>query len=134
MSFTAAARQVRDPSTPPWLRLSSIRACVRSYCYLTQTPYAATLQHFGLAQTLHDRLPPPTEEVCRQALNVLERARNIYLDRLRSVERSRIRAKMRGNRQLSNAERELLRALREAARIGPVAEGDRSAARGNPGP
>lgn len=133
MSFTSAARQVRDPSTPPWLRLSSIRACVRSYCSLTRTPYDATLQHFGLAQTIHDRLPPPAEEVCREVLNVVERARNIYLDRLRSVERNRIRAKMRGNRQLSNAERELLRTIREAARIGPVAAVNPPTAAGIPG-
>ena len=133
MSFTSQARRVRDPSTPPWLRLSSIRACVRSYCYLTQTPYDATLQHFGLAQTLHDRLPPPTEEVCRTALDALERARNNYLDRLRSVERNRIRAKMRGNRQLSKADRELLRTIREAARIDPTAAGNPPAA-DDPGP
>lgn len=118
MSFTSQARQARDPDVPPWLRLSSARACVRSYCQLTRTSYAATLQALGLAQTHHDRLPPPSDAVLREALDVVERARNLYLDRLRSLERGRIRAKMHGNRQLSNAEREVLRTLREAAQIG----------------
>jgi hypothetical protein len=111
MSFNYHARRVRDSGRPPWRRLSSLRACVASYSWLTRTSYRRLLAHLDLE--FPDGVPrdPPTDEFLRRTLDQLERARNEYLERLRVFERKRIRAKMQGNRQLSNAERTDLQEL-----------------------
>lgn len=108
MSFNYHARRVRDPDRPPWRRLTSLRACVASYCWLTRARYRPMLASLGLEVPYQpQRQPPPAQELLR-TLDQLERARNVYLDRLRAFERKRIRAKAHGNRHLSTAERALL--------------------------
>lgn len=115
MSFPRAARQVRDPDHPVWLRLSSLRACVASFCWLTGLPYRATVERLGLDWTPLIPRDPPTDAFLRGTLDALERERNRYLAVLRGFELRRVRAKLRGGRQLSRAERAALDALRQRA-------------------
>lgn len=112
MSFNYHARRVRDPGHPPWRRLSSLRACVRSYCVLTGAGYANLSTYLGLDFPFDPERPPPADEFLRRVLDEVERERNRYLERLRVFERRRILAKARGNRQPSSAERTLLREMR----------------------
>ncbi|HEX6369496.1 MAG TPA: hypothetical protein VF006_11230 [Longimicrobium sp.] len=113
MSFNYQARQVRDPGHPPWLRLSALRACVRRYCTLTGGSYARVSADLGIDFPFERGREPPTDAFLRRTLDRVERERAWSLDRLRGFEKKRIRAKARGNRQLSSAERA---ALREFAR------------------
>lgn len=112
MSFNYHARRVRDAGRPPWRRLSSLRACVSSYCWLTGARYRQMLEYLELDHSLQVPREPPTDEFLRRKLDEVERERSWYLERLRGFERKRIRAKMRGNRQLSTAERTALREMR----------------------
>lgn len=128
MSFASAARQVRDPGLSPWLRLNSLRGCVASFCWLTGLSYRATLDRLGLAWTPRPPADPPEEAFFRRTLDALERERNVYLAGLRGFELRRVRGKMRGNRQLSRAERDALSALRTfadeaVARVAAAARG-----------
>lgn len=115
MSFGYHARRVRDPDRPPWRRLSSLRACVSSYCRLTGAGYRRMLAYLDLEHSEQIPRDPPSDEFLRRTLDQVERERARYLERLRAFERRRIRAKLRGNRQLSTAERTLLREMRGAA-------------------
>lgn len=115
MSFTSAARIVRDPGLPVWHRLSALRGCVRSFAFLTGTSYNATLERLGITWSSLRPSDPPTDAFLRRTLDGLERERNLYLAGLRVFETRRIRTKMRGGRQLSRDERSFLAALRERA-------------------
>lgn len=115
MSFPYVARRVRDPGRPVWLRLSSLRACVASFCGLTGLPYRATVERLGLDWTPAIPRDPPSDAFLRGTLDALERERNVYLSVLRGIEIHRIRAKLRGGRQLSRAERDALAELRGRA-------------------
>jgi hypothetical protein len=112
MSFNYQARRVRDPGHPPWHRLSSLRACVRSYCVLTGAAYANLSTCLGVAFPYDPGRSPPTDAFLRRVLDEVERERNRYLERLRVFERKRSLTKAHGNRQLSTAERTLLREMR----------------------
>ncbi|HLM68265.1 MAG TPA: hypothetical protein VK358_12090 [Longimicrobium sp.] len=113
MSFASGARQVRDPALPLWRRYSALRGCVASFSSLTQRSYNATLERLGLTWSIVRPADPPTDEFLRRTLDLLERERNRYLAGLRAFELRRVRAKMRGGRQPSRAERDGLAALRE---------------------
>lgn len=119
MSFASHARAARDPDRTPWRRLSSLRACVSSFCWLTGLSYRATLERLGLTWTRARPSDPPTDAFLRRTLDDLERARNVYLAGLRGFETRRVRAKLRGARQLSRGERDALAQLR--ARVHPGA-------------
>lgn len=112
MSFNYQARRVRDPGHPVWLRLSSLRACVRSYCRLTGESFDAMAASLGLRFSRDVPGDPPTDEFLRRTLDRVERERNRYLDRLRTFEKKRFRAKSRGSRQLSAGERAALGQMR----------------------
>ena len=113
MSFASAARRVRDPGLTPWRRLSALRGCVSSFCWLTGLPYRATLERLGITWMIGRPSDPPTDAFLRRTLEALERERNRYLSGLRTFELRRVRAKMRGGRQLSRDERSYLAVLRE---------------------
>jgi hypothetical protein len=115
MSFAIPARQVRDPNASIWNRLSSLRACVRSFCRLGGLPYAATVQTLRLDWTPSIPRQPPQDDFLRRTMDALERERNVLLDRRRGWEIRRARAKVRGGRQVSRAERHALAALRDHA-------------------
>ncbi len=112
MSFSYQARRVRDPAHPIWRRLSSMRACVRSYCALTGGSYARVSAYLGLDFPFEPGREPPTDEFLRRALDQVERERSWSLERLRAFEKKRVRAKAHGNRQLSRAERTALHEMR----------------------
>lgn len=112
MSFNYHARRVRDPDRPAWLRLSSMRACVRSYCRLTGASYARLLEYLQLDHSPDVPRDPPSYAFLQRKLDEVQRERNWFLDRLRAWERRRVRAKVRGGRQLSNAERAALTEMR----------------------
>lgn len=114
MSFASSAREVRDPALPLWRRYSGLRGCVRSFSFLTGRSYNATLERLGLTWSIVRPADPPTDAFLRGTLDLLERERNRYLAGLRGFELRRVRAKMRGRRQLSRAERDGLAALRAA--------------------
>lgn len=112
MSFPSSARQVRDPECSIWLRLSSLRGCVASFCWLTGLKYRATLVEMGLDPE-SVRGGVPTAAFLLGTLDALEAERARYLERLREFEGARILAKAKGDRQLSNAERAALLRIRE---------------------
>lgn len=120
MSFDYHARKVRDPARTPWARLSSLRACVSSFCWLTRLPYRDMLERLGLTWRSDVPRDPPADEFLRRTLDALERERNVYLAALRGWEMRRVRAKLRGNRQLSRAERDALAELRQRIAIGAI--------------
>ena len=112
MSFSHAARQVRDPQRGIWLRLSALRGCVASFCWMTGLRYRAALVETGLDPE-SVRRAVPTEAFLLGTLEALEIERARYMERLRDFERTRIAAKANGNRQLSSAERAALLRIRE---------------------
>lgn len=118
MSFLSSARKVRDPDLPLWKRYSALRGCVVSFSFLTKQSYNGTLERLGLTWSVLRPADPPTDEFLRRTLDRLERERTLYLAGLRSFELRRVRAKMRGRRQLSRAERAALAELRERADAG----------------
>jgi hypothetical protein len=123
MSFAYHARRARDPARSPWLRMSSVKACASCFCRLTGQPFRATLERLGLTWTPAIPRDPPDDAYLRHTLDALERERNVYLARLRGWEARRIRAKLRGGRHLSRAERTVLAELRERAGAGLASAG-----------
>lgn len=111
MSFNYQARRVRDAGHHPWRRLSSLRACLRSYCRLSGASYANLSAYLEIDYWDTPRRLPPTPAFLRRTLDEIERERNRYLERLRVFERRRAFAKSRGNRQMSSAERKTLEEL-----------------------
>ena len=120
MSFTSSARDVRDPALPTWRRYSALRGCVRSFSFLTRRSYLGTLERLGLTWSVLRPEEPPSDAFLRRTLDLLERERNLYLVRLRSFELRRVRAKMRGRRQLSRVDQATLAVLRESVDAGLV--------------
>lgn len=116
MSFPQSARQVRDPEVGVWLRLSSLRGCVASLCWLTGLKYRATLAEMGIdPESIRGTVP--TDASLVETLEALEAERARYLERLRAFEQTRIAAKAKGDRQLSNAERATLAQMRDEFRL-----------------
>ena len=116
MSFSQAARQVRDSELSVWLRLSSLRGCVASMCWLTGLKYRATLVEIGIdPESIRGSVP--TDAFLLATLDALEIERARYLARLSAFERTRTEAKAKGNRQLSNVERAALLQMREEIRL-----------------
>ena len=116
MSFLSAARQVRDPERGTWLRLSALRGCVASFCWMTGLRYRATLAAMGLdPESVRNAVP--TEIFLLETLDALEAERARYMECLREFERTRIAAKAKGDRQLSSAERAALVAMRDEIRL-----------------
>jgi hypothetical protein len=115
MPFPRSARQARDPDTSVWLRMSALKGCVASFCGLTGLSFRATLERLGLTWTPVIPRDPPADAWLRRTLDALERERNIYLDALRALEHKRVRAKLRGARQLSRVDRAVRAELRQRA-------------------
>jgi hypothetical protein len=121
MSFSQSARQVRDPEVGVWLRLSSLRGCVASLCWLTGLKYRATLAEMGIdPESIRGTVP--TDAFLLETLDALEVERVRYLERLRAFEHTRLAVKAKGDRQLSNAERAVLVQMREKIRLPRIAE------------
>lgn len=121
MSFSQSARQVRDPEVGVWLRLSSLRGCVASLCWLTGLKYRATLVEMGIdPESIRGTVP--ADAFLLETLDALETERARYLERRRAFEQTRIAAKGKGDRQLSNAERATLAQMRDEIRLPRIAQ------------
>ena len=108
-SFHHAARKVRDPERTPWLRLSALRGCVSSFCWLTGQPYRATLVRFGISP--EQVTSPPGADFLHATLARIEAERDRYHAARAAFDAARRETKRAGGRQLSNAEREMLRRM-----------------------
>jgi hypothetical protein len=83
---------------------------------MTGLKYRATLVEMGIDPE-SVRGTVPTEAFLLETLDALEAERARYMERLREFERTRIVAKAKGDRQLSNAERAALLRMREEIRL-----------------
>jgi hypothetical protein len=81
---------------------------VRSYCAFTGGSYTRVSACLELDVLYEPGRPPPTDEFLRRTLDPAERERNVSLQRLRAFQTRRVRARARGTRQLSAAERTAL--------------------------
>lgn len=108
-SFQHSARKVRDAGRGPWLRLSALRGCVSSFCWLTGQPYRDTLVRFGLSP--EQVRTPPDENFLLATLVRIEAERDRYHAARAGFDAARRETKRAGGRQLSNAERETLRRI-----------------------
>jgi hypothetical protein len=120
-SFQHAARKVRDPERSPWLRLSALRGCVSSFCWLTGQPFRATLVRFGISP--EQVTTPPGEEFLLATLARVEAERDRYHAARQPFDAARREIKRKGGRQLSNAERETLRRMSEVTPLDAEAGG-----------
>ena len=106
------ARKMRQTERPFTWRRSAFRACLESYSSLCQQShraiYARFANEFGFDR---DDVADADERLLR-ALDALEKERNQLLERLRVFDLQRAKAKARGRRTLSKAEREKLDAIR----------------------
>jgi hypothetical protein len=112
-SFQHAARKVRDPERSAWLRLSALRGCVSSFCWLTGQPFRDTLERFGISP--RQVTAPPGDEFLLATLARVEAERDQYHAARGPFDAARREVKRKGGRQLSNAERETLRRMSEVA-------------------
>jgi len=111
MGFNQDARRVRDGRLSPWRRFAALRECVASFSWCTGMRFTDLMKHFDVPMSPRPSRPPPDDAFLLGAINALEKERNVFLERQRAFARGRIRAKMRGNRQLSKAEREIIRTM-----------------------
>ena len=110
-SFHHSARKGRDAERGPWLRLSALRGCVSSFCWLTRQPFRDTLERFGISP--RQVTAPPGDEFLLSTLARVEAERDRYHAARREFDAARREVKRKGGRQLSNAERETLRRMSE---------------------
>ena len=93
-------------------RRSSFLSCLVFFFQICQQShralYARFADEFGFDR---DDVADADERILR-ALDALEKERNQMLEKLRDFDMKRVRAKMRGRRTLSKAEREKLDAIR----------------------
>lgn len=108
-SFQHSARKVRDPERSPWLRLSALRGCVSSFCWLTGQPYRDTLVRFGISP--EQVTAPPGDDFLLSTLAWIEGERDRYHASRAVFDAARRETKRAGGRQLSNTEREMLRRM-----------------------
>ena len=111
MSFRSIARKIREPERSFTWRRSAFRACLELIIWFPQSHravYARFADEFGFDR---DDVADANERILR-ALDALERERNQMLEKLRAFDLKRVRAKGRGRRTLSKAEREDLAAIR----------------------
>jgi len=112
MAFRAEAGKVRDGGRSVWLRLSSLRACIRRLCRATGQSYDHAVRRYGIdAPTPWPA--PPTDALLLGVLADVEARRAAYLERRREFDAARHQAKRTGNRQLSSAERARLAHVRD---------------------
>ena len=109
MSFNWYARKVRNATLGPGVRRSAFYSCLLRLSWMTHERFHETIARYDAQFHFHARRT--TEAPLLAALTAMERERNGILEKLRAFERKRMRAKMRGNRRLSAAEAQALRAL-----------------------
>ena len=102
MGFNAYARRVRRCDLPFAHRRGALRSCIIRYCYLIQVkPQETYLQYVQNFEISEDS--PQADELFNQAINALEKKRNLFLNRLRVFEKRRAKEKMSGRRSPAKA-------------------------------
>lgn len=107
MSFQTYARKVRKIDLPFKSRRSAFRSCIERYHWLIKRKFNSTYSrysnHFGF-----DADVPDAGVRLSQAMDALEKERNLFLEQLRLFDKKRIREKMRGRRSPSKSAVEAL--------------------------
>lgn len=103
MGFNWYARKARRPEIPLHIRRCALRSCIRRLSLLTGERYTQAVARYDTRFNFNPR--KSTERELLAALAAVESERNQILERVRAFERRRIREKMRGNRNLSEAHR-----------------------------
>ncbi len=107
MSFHTDARKVRKVDMPFTQRRAAFRSCIESYIWLINGKFNSTYtrfsNHFGL-----DTDVPNAADRLSQAMEALEKERNLFLEKLRLFDKKRIREKARGQRSPSESAVEAL--------------------------
>ena len=113
MSFHSIARKMRQPQLSFTHRRSTFRALLESYCQFCRQSHGAIYARFADEFGFDGDVADAGERLLR-ALDALEKERIQKLERLRVFDLKRAKAKMRGRRTLSKAEREKLVAIRRS--------------------
>lgn len=97
MSFRTYARKVRKVDLPFKNRRSAFRSCINSYCGLTKQEFQITCERYSDRFGFNADIPDAGDRL-NQAMDALETERNIFLQRLRQFDNTRIKEKIRGRR------------------------------------
>ena len=119
MTFRVEAAKVRDPERSIWLRLSSLRSCIRRMCHATGERFDDASARYGIDRPA-PWPAPPDESRLLAVLEDVQVRRAPALERRRAFDAARREAKRRGNRQLSKQDRAALRRVRDPA-AAPIA-------------
>lgn len=114
MTFRVEAAKVRDPGHGIWLRLSSLRACIRRMCHATGERFSDASARYGIDRPA-PWPAPPDESLLLAVLADVEARRAPALERRASFDAARRGAKRQGNRQLSKVDRAALSRVRDPA-------------------
>jgi hypothetical protein len=103
LSLNCYARKVRDRRLDLRIRRCALNSCILRLAWLTRQRYLLTRDRFAARFSLD---PPEelTEDQLLDALTAIEVERNRVLEKVRAFDRKRLRAKLRGRRQMSAAE------------------------------
>ncbi|HYH82127.1 MAG TPA: hypothetical protein VEX86_20130 [Longimicrobium sp.] len=122
MTFRVEAVKVRDPERSIWLRLSSLRSCIRRMCHATGERFDDAGARYGIGRPA-PWPAPPDESLLLAVLEDVEARRAPALERRRAFDAARRQSKRQGNRQLSKLDRAELRRVRDPAADGIVSTG-----------
>ena len=103
---------MRQPGQSFGQRRSCFLSCLVIYSQICQPSHRASYARFAEMFGFNDERVPDANERILRALDALEKERGQKLERLRVFDIQRAKAKMRGRRTLSKAEREKLDAIR----------------------
>lgn len=107
MNFHTDARKVRKTDLPFTKRRAAFHSCIEGYIWLIKgkfnNTYSRYSNHFGF-----DTEVPDASERLSQAMDALEKERNLFLEQLRLFDKTRVREKMRGRRSPSKSAVEAL--------------------------
>ena len=98
MSFNTFARKVRNPKLTINHRRSALMSCILRLAWLRRERYLIVQSRYAKKYNLGSP-NIPTEANLLDAIATIEVDRNIFLEKIRSFERKRIREKFRGRRQ-----------------------------------
>ncbi len=107
MSFGWYARKARNSQLPLHVRRSAVRSCILRLSWRTGERFHAAVGRFN--KQFHFNKRTSGEGQLLAALTEVERERNLLVERVRSFELKRKKAKREGRRSLTKAEQEALR-------------------------
>ncbi|MEM7712183.1 MAG: hypothetical protein AAF349_01085 [Cyanobacteria bacterium P01_A01_bin.68] len=107
MSFQTYARKVRKTELSFKNRRSAFRSCINSYCWLTKEEFQSTDARYSSGFGFNSDISNSGDRL-NQAMDNLEKERNIFLEKLRLFGQKRIQEKSRGCRFPSKSDIEAL--------------------------